>query len=183
MSPIGFRGNCWAPQRTETLLFRRLIPLSPGGLLFSRAHFCFAGRRDSRRLNLICQGRFFLRANQRTLAVSPWFTVRVVQSRDVAFSKHRHRLERTPYQVSVQIRAQTAGHKSTSAYEKGCGDRRPETNHQTATSDEGNPQTVTRKSVRDRAVEPEAEVVKGVRGGCFGPPSPNDAGSNRTGQF
>lgn len=49
----------------ETFLFRRLIPLSLGGLLFSRARFCFTGRRDSLRRGLICQGRFFPRRNQR----------------------------------------------------------------------------------------------------------------------
>jgi len=32
-------------------------------LLFSRARFCFTGRRDFLSRSLICQGRFFLRPN------------------------------------------------------------------------------------------------------------------------
>jgi len=49
----------------ETVLFRRLIPLSLGGLLFSRARFCFAGRPHSPRGSPSRQGRFLLRRQQR----------------------------------------------------------------------------------------------------------------------
>ena len=42
----------------ETFSFRRFIPLSLGGLLFSRARFCFTGHGYSGRLSLICQVRF-----------------------------------------------------------------------------------------------------------------------------
>jgi hypothetical protein len=42
----------------ETFLFRRLIPLSLGGLLFSRARFCFTGRGHFLSRRLICQARF-----------------------------------------------------------------------------------------------------------------------------
>src|SRR5712691_5325934 len=69
VSKISFWGGFGSPQKVETYLFRRLIQLSLGGLLFSRARFCFTGCDYLANHAGGCQVRFCLRPCRGSLAL------------------------------------------------------------------------------------------------------------------